>query len=264
MSKRFFYLMCLFFLLSTVSYFWRIQFFNFMQNSCSRIVLPVVQFARKVTDPFTQVHNWVNNRKQLINQLEDLRIRYDQCLNDYVMLEQQARFIDETEELIAFRKRYYPENKLLARVLSRAVSMQNSQIMLDKGSEHGVILDHSVVYKNCLLGRISQVFPTSSLVTLISDHQSRVAAEAVNTKSHGILEGAGGLQSHLNFVSHLQKIEEGELLISSGQGTVFPRGFALGRVKRVSQGELYHIIEIEPLIDITQVNYCYILDPKTV
>jgi cell shape-determining protein MreC len=60
-------------------------------------------------------------------------------------------------------------------------------------------------------------------------------------------------------VSHLASVKEAEMVVSSGEGLVFPQGFALGRIKMIEPDGLYTKIEIEPLIDLLTIDYCMLM-----
>jgi rod shape-determining protein MreC len=121
------------------------------------------------------------------------------------------------------------------------------------------------VYKNCLVGRVSQVFPHYSRVDLITDKQCKVAAQTGNGKYKGIHEGL--YTTDTSHVIHLydntleleNKIKTGDVIISSGDGLLFPRGFALGRVATITRNDFNCTLILEPLIDFKTLEYCSVL-----
>lgn len=54
-------------------------------------------------------------------------------------------------------------------------------------------------------------------------------------------------------------MQEGDLVLSSGEGLIFPRGFALGNVKHYQVNGLLHDVIVEPLINLETINYCYVI-----
>jgi cell shape-determining protein MreC len=60
-------------------------------------------------------------------------------------------------------------------------------------------------------------------------------------------------------VSHLDTLKEGDLVISQGEGLIFPRGFGLGRVKSYELDGVQYHVTIEPLLDVSTLTFCLLL-----
>jgi rod shape-determining protein MreC len=132
--------------------------------------------------------------------------------------------------------------------------------LIDAGSSKGVEKDMVVVYKHCLVGKVTEVYPWYSKVVAITDRTCKVAVQCVNQKTTGIHEGTNDLgATQLKYVSHLEPIEVGDYLISSGEGLVFPRGLGVGQIVSCAQSGLYHVIEVKPLIDMQKIAYCTVI-----
>jgi rod shape-determining protein MreC len=133
-------------------------------------------------------------------------------------------------------------------------------VFIDRGASKGVQPNMVALYKNCLIGRVSEVYPSYSKVLLITDKTCKIAALCGTTKSSGIHEGLNKKDyCTLNYVSHLCTLEEGELVISSGEGLVFPQGFGLGKIKSFTRKGLFYDVVIEPLVDLKNIEYVYII-----
>ncbi len=177
-----------------------------------------------------------------------------------ISMESQLDYAKETQEVRQFAERYETENALLAHVLLRQLNDQQQSYLVDAGSNKGVTIDMVAVYKNCLLGRVATVYPTYSKIQLITDIGCKVAAFCASTEAKGIHEGRNKAdETVLNFVSHLETIRIGDLVISSGSGLVFPRGFMLGSIKDAKIDGLYYAITVEPPIDLSAVEYLYLI-----
>ena len=117
------------------------------------------------------------------------------------------------------------------------------------------------VHNTQLVGRVSEVFPYHCKVILITDSGCKVAAHTARSKAHGIVVGTNIINTcSLSYVSHLQKINDDDMVLSSGQGLVFPEGFCLGRIAQHSVNGLCHNIDIKPLIDFTKLEFCVLLN----
>ena len=160
---------------------------------------------------------------------------------------------------LSIKNKYNPQNGQIVQVLSRNLSEREHSLIVDAGSRHGVTSDMVVTYQNCLVGRVAEVFPLYSKVILITDKTCKVAAYCAKTRAAGIHVGSHEDHTELQRVNHLSPVEQGDLVLSSGEGLIFPAGFGLGHVETVSSDGLYQQVSVKPLIDGASLNYCMLL-----
>ena len=63
-------------------------------------------------------------------------------------------------------------------------------------------------------------------------------------------------------MSHLCAIQQDNLIISSGDGLIFPRGFGIARVTNFHKNELVYTVSCKPLVDIHALTYCYVIEKR--
>jgi rod shape-determining protein MreC len=145
----------------------------------------------------------------------------------------------------------------IAQVLARHFSSSNQFFLVDAGSSHGIKKDMVALYCNAIVGRVAEVYPWYCKVCLITDVDCKVAAVCLKKKASGIHEGINDeSQSIMRYVSHLELVTIGDDVFSSGEGLVFPKGFALGKVVFADKGELFYAITIRPSLDFQTLRYC--------
>ncbi len=54
-------------------------------------------------------------------------------------------------------------------------------------------------------------------------------------------------------------MQKNDLVISSGQGMVFPRGFGLGRIRYFTADGVNYTTRLSPLLNLKKLDYCYLL-----
>jgi len=149
-------------------------------------------------------------------------------------------------------------------IIFKHISEQAHYVLVNQGAAHGIETGMVAVYNNCLVGKVEEVYPWYCKVVAITDRSCKVAGYCESTKSAGIHVGSNQLSlTSLERVSHLEKVNDGDLILSSGEGLVFPQGFALGRIKEQKKEGLWYQIGVEPLIDLSKLSYCMFIS-KTV
>ena len=176
-----------------------------------------------------------------------------------IQLEQELDFQDRTRELVSFSHRYKESFHILSKILMKKIDDRDHLLYLDAGSRKGIHKNMIVVYKNSLVGRVTQVYPLYSEVACITDRRCKITAELYNKKIKGIYEGENKEQAVLKFVPHFQKVEQEDRLYSSGEGLLYPKGFFLGTVSEIKTGAVDQIISIQPPVDFNTLEYVYII-----
>ena len=225
----------------------------------SYIVYPALIIQRYVATPIKSYFEKRKNVSDLEKQMQVLQQERDDLLAKNIELQGLISFAQDTQELVEFKQRY-TISAVLAHVLVKNFSEQSHFFLIDRGSKSGVQKDMIVTYKDCLIGKIIEIYPYYSKVLLISDQSCKVAAYCAQSKASGIYQGCNEEWSaSLNHISHLSTLEQGELILSSGDGLVFPRGFGLGKIKSFKTKDLFYEVMIEPLIDLHAITYCYVM-----
>ncbi len=209
---------------------------------------PVRYLGTLVTLPFQGLANVVGNLTAPEATLSELKEQNEQLIAENALLREQALAAERLEALLELKN----TNQLTsvgARVISGSVDSATSSITIDKGSVDGLEVGMPVTDSLGLVGQISEVTPTTSVVRLITDERSGVSAMVQESRAQGQAEGAADGSLRLALVSGDQKVEIGDLVVTSGLGGVFPKGLPLGIVTSVNRGEgdLYQTIIMRPV-----------------
>ncbi len=231
-----------------------------MEQVSSCITYPALIVHCHVIEP---IKVWFYQRRtmqELRQKLEEIYKERNALLAENIVLRAEADYARDIAELIIFKKQYKTAQARIAQVLVRHLSDQAHFFLIDIGTVHGIQVDMVATYKNCLIGKVIEVYPWYSKVQSITDARSKVAGYCAATNVQGIYEGINNEhQTTLAYVSHLDQVKKGDMIMSSGKGLIFPRGFALGRVTAICPNGLYHTITAQPLVDLRHIKYCAII-----
>lgn len=226
----------------------------------SAISYPMLVAQRAVVVPVQQFFQRMKKSDELAERCKVIEQQNLDLMAENIKLRASLNYYSTIAQVADFTQRYTHKKVLIAQVLIKNMGPDMHKYILDKGSQHGVQKDMVALYKNCLLGKITQVYPLQSELTLITDASCRVSAVCAETKTAGIHVGTNQTATTaLQRVSHLAVVQAGEMVLSSGEGLVFPQGFALGRIKVITPDALYTKIELEPLVDFASIAYCMLI-----
>lgn len=239
----------------------RIFFFrhSFLEKAASYFVHPALYIANTVGGPIKKAAKNRYEYKNLLIRCKKLALERENILQENVQLRALIHYSEKSKELVEFQERYKLKDAILAKILVKNFTSEEHSMIVNRGSRDGIQENMVAIYKFQLLGKVKRVFPTYSKVVFITDTYSKVSAYTNTGDSRGIVHGTNQLNScHLKYVSHLKTIHNGDFVLSSGQGLIFPEGFCLGKIINVKTNDLCHYVEVEPLIDFSNIEMCYL------
>lgn len=232
----------------------------FLGPVSSYIIYPIIKFQGKISGAIERYASKKKSIEMLNEKLNELQKEKDELMYDNVRLKASLGYLEQISELIEFKKNINLDSLIVSQIIHKQISDIGHFAFIDKGSQHGVEKDMVAVYKGCLLARVCDVYPTYSKIVYVTDSSCKIAAYCFKTGAVGIYEGANNLESaSLNYVNHLQTLEVDDLIISSGEGLIFPQGFALGKVKNFLRNQVQYNVNVNPIIDIKKIKYCHLI-----
>ena len=176
-----------------------------------------------------------------------LRAEVEELSRQVGSLREEALATRRLERLLAVR-RSLPGRTLAARVVARDSARWFSTILIDRGTRDGLRRNDPVVSADGVVGRVIEATATSARVLLISDSRSAVGVLIQRSRYAGVIEGKGGGTVQLNYLSRAADVQDGDVLVTSGLGGVFPKGLVVGTVMHIvrEEGALVQTAVVQP------------------
>lgn len=168
------------------------------------------------------------------NQLKEQVSQLQTALYDSAEMEEMYEWMSEFLEL----KMAHNDFKLLSATVTGRESGNYSKILtLDVGSGAGVACGMPVITSEGIVGQVTEVGYNWSKVTTVVEANSSVGAYVEKTGDAGICSGtfelaSDGLMDFL-YLPADSDVSEGDRVLSTGFGSVYPRGLTLGYVESV-------------------------------
>ena len=129
-----------------------------------------------------------------------------------------------------------PVPMVTARAVTESRGPYANTWLISAGSERGVKVGHPVLSENGLVGRVIGAAPKVSRVLMLTDAASRTPVMIQRTRARAILTGDGGGAPELAYLRGRDAVRDGDLVLTSGDGGVLPRGLTVGRVAKTRDG----------------------------
>lgn len=156
--------------------------------------------------------------------------------------------------LVELRESRPTPRLLAARVIARDPTQWTRAVVIDKGQRHGLAVGTPVVSAAGVVGKVVEVFPSTSFVLLVTDPEVRLGAAVSRTRDQGVAVGDGGWRIRVLYLSATSEAVAGDEVVTSGLGGVFPQGLRVGRIVTVSvdPSALYRVALVEPTAPLGQ------------
>lgn len=201
----------------------------------------------------------IGETKELKRENQELKLKIQELLAENVALEELKR------ENIILREALeigLPDEFQLISAQVTGKDIHQDFTLINKGVKDGVSEGLTVItQQKTLVGRVSEVYKNFSKVMLISNKNSSFDAEIVEKEIFALVKGKGDFRVYLDLLPREEEIKEGDLLITSALGGIFPSGLLVGEIKKVEKSDVkpWQRAEISPFFDIGQLEILFII-----
>lgn len=148
----------------------------------------------------------------------------------------------------AFGEGVNAEDAIAAQLVLDSGGPFTRTLVANAGGDHGVRVGYIALNENGLIGRVVSVGRRSSRVLMLDDYNSRIPVMGEASRVRAVLAGQATappeLVTHpyqlqaprMDFIVGAQNLREGERVITSGDGGVFPRGLSVGVAQQQRDG----------------------------
>jgi rod shape-determining protein MreC len=231
--------------------------------------------AQSVASPLQSATSWVGGSVggfirhvasfgDTVSENEQLKQR---LANTELELRKANQAVAENERLRSLLnlKEQTGYDHVIARVIARDASVWFNTVMINQGTSSGVALNMPVATPEGIVGRVIAVSPWTAQVMLITDEKAAAGAIIGQLGVSGALGSVRGLGNsglvEMRYVSGLQKVENGDYILTTGQDGIYPPGLNVGVVVDVKHGTATqpHQIYVKPSARLDQLTEVAVL-----
>lgn len=218
---------------------------------------PVLIFADSPHSVSQAVSTQFKTRAELIEENERL------STENYLQRVDIMRLQTLEQENAAMRKLlnsplHVTSRRMFAEVVSVDSDPYLQRVVVNRGSSSGVYEGMPVITDEGLVGQVVSVAYSSSRVLLFSDPASAIPVVNTRNQVRAIVSGTG-IHDELIIenVPRSTDIKEGDLLVTSGLGGVYPEGYPVAIVSSVgfSEDQPFAEVKATPLVDTDKIRY---------
>ncbi len=151
---------------------------------------------------------------------------------------------------------------LATEIIGRDVSGLGNWISIDQGALQGVQKGMPVIVgAGILVGKVTDVFPSSARVMLLSNGESFINGVTGDTEARGIVKGEYGLGLLFGMVLQEDALTAGDTVVTSGLGGDMPQGLLIGTIQEphLSSDRLFREASLVSPVRLDDIQYLFVI-----
>ncbi len=178
-----------------------------------------------------------------------------------IELSERASQVDVLAALVDY-SRANPESRYVAAdVIGRDPSPFLHYVIINRGSNDGVLRGMPVVTDQGLVGRVDAVIADAARVQLITDPLSTINVHLQTSDVEAVLKGSVTGDLFLDLIPQDVTVESGDLVLTSGLGGGYPADLIIGQVTNIRKREadLFQNASVQAVVDFSRLSIVLVI-----
>ncbi|MGE1063328.1 rod shape-determining protein MreC [Megasphaera paucivorans] len=265
-KKSIIIMLILFILIAAVGWIWN------RREAFPYITRPLALAAEPFEYSFSRIMNGFSTGIHIVDISLKNRIEWEALEKQNEELKERSINYDELRAenkrlraLLDFRSNNHQYKLLAGSVISRDYGTWSNTLIIDQGSAEGVAKDMPVITPKGVVGFISDVYPHSARVQLMLDPRTSIGAIVQRPESRvsSVVRGNGNTPTEPQFVNIAKDsdILEGDTLVTSGYGSIYPKGLYVGTIISIHQSDndFVKYAVIRPSVDFSKLEEVFVI-----
>ncbi len=229
--------------------------FNYLETIRTGVTIAIHPLRALALLPSSLMQSINDNLITTANLREENVALKEEVFNSRKLLLVQKSLRVENENLrrlLDLRAKVDP-GQLVAEIIYHPRDPFFKEVVVDKGSTHGVSLGSPVIDAAGLVGQVIRLHPWVSEIALVTNRDHPVPVQVARNGMRAIVFGVGyDTKLEVRFMPIDTDIKEGDVLATSGIGGIYPSNLPVGIVTEVTRDESYPYAKIlvEPVAKI--------------
>ena len=213
--------------------------------------------------PFSRVKNSVNDLRKVNDENKRLQEALVTANVKLSMLEEAGRENIRLRAVLGFEP---PAGYTLlpAKVLAATGIKVPTEAVINRGYLDGVTVNEPIINEDGLLGKVVSVSHSFSTVQLLTDPTNRVAVRVSESREMGIAKYILSQGLIVDNIPYQGDVKQGDQIISSGLGGLYPPGLVVGTVIAVERpkADPFLTVRLAPAADFNSLDELFVLRAK--
>jgi rod shape-determining protein MreC len=218
-----------------------------------KVLLSPVDAASSAWDRYVDlvgVQDENGRLQERVRELEEANLQFREALVASGHLQRIAAMRDDFEV-----------EMLPAEIVGLDISPWFRSVLIDRGHAYGVRSGSPVLTDQGVVGLVTAASPSAARAMLLLDRQSAIDGVVQRSRARGVVRGRGTGELEFEFVVRGSDVREGDVVITSGMGGVYPKGLRIGVVRSLADpgGRLLQTAVLVPAVDFGRLEQAFVM-----
>ena len=229
---------------------------NVVEGAGNMVIFPFQKLYHTIQTNISLLWSGFSQLRNVQEELEKTRARLQYYESITEEVEEIKRENQQLRNLLGLKERL-PYDSVLATIISKDPDNWFRTIIINRGSSDGIKVNMPVVAffgdEKAIIGKIIEVRGSISRILPIISPDLKIGVVFQESRYPGLLSGysAIGKMCIVDYVDKTATIKAGDIVITSGQGGVFPQGLLVGVAIRSfpSESGAFQRVLVKPYIN---------------
>ncbi|MBO7273737.1 MAG: rod shape-determining protein MreC [Clostridia bacterium] len=265
-NKFFIICLCIALVLTIVpSVFSIMGYRSLAKNIVGTVTMPVRWVATVVADSFEGFAKYFGNMKAL-NEENEALIEENEALKEQLAnAELLERENERLRDYLDMKNQYPSFSMEEGMVISHSSGNYITNFTLNRGTLHGIAVNMPVVTKDGIVGYVVEVGLNWCMVSTLIETATSVGVYIPRSEVQGIVSGDYSMRQEgtckISYIDAEADIQIGDVVYSSGAGSVYPADLKIGTVTAIEVNEYNRtlVVTVTPAVDFSQLKWVMII-----
>jgi rod shape-determining protein MreC len=236
------------------------MYFNWLESIGLKIFSPINRVITLVVSNTENYLKAIAEFKRMEEENKELKEKIEITYQENSTLKEKLIAYDRLKKLLELKETFSYE-MISSLVISREPGNWFSSIIIDKGTADGVKKNMAVITHRGLVGKVVSVDSRTAKILLILDQRSAVGGMIQRSRDIGVVKGSESNYCYMEYLSHNADIKINDLVITSGLGSIFPKGIVIGRIAGIKKEshDLFQKVIVRPEVDFTKLEEVFVV-----
>ncbi|MBP3916651.1 MULTISPECIES: rod shape-determining protein MreC [unclassified Clostridium] len=242
---------------------------NIISSGVGSVISPLQKIIYNANDKLKESFDFFINFSKVKQENKELAAKNAELENQLIEYNRMKDENTRLREMFNYSEAHQNYNYLGCNIVGYSGGNISNGYIIDKGTNDGVKKDMVVITPAGLVGKVTKSESSYSIVQTILNENIAVASMVESTReTTGILQGVTDSKNkNLTILSNIpidSEIKEGDIILTSGLGGMYPQEIRIGEVVSVevdSVGIMKKAI-VKPYVDFNKLEELFVVVPK--
>lgn len=240
-----------------------------VESSAGAVLNPIQKFGYWVNDKVSGAIDFFWNFSTIKSENEELKKTNKELEEQLIEYSDIKKENDRFREILDFKNQKSNFQYVGCNIIGYSGGSFLKGYIIDKGEKDGLAKGMVVISGKGLVGQVSSVSSNWAIVQSIVNENIAVAAQVQDTSDNtgivrGYIDNKGNYLAKIENLPMNSNIKEGDTILTSGLGGVYPKNIKIGTVKSVEEDnvKVMKSAVIEPSVDFTKLEELFVIIPN--